>query len=143
MKRERNGKTIIEDRAEEELRKRFEYAGSMLNEPDRVERLLQRLENKLKSVPKIGDQLAMAPILASLVKSYIQKEYTDLPVGTIVAAISAILYVVSPVDLIPDAIPGIGHIDDALVIAACIALISTDLDEYTAWRKTQGKEIVL
>ena len=115
----------------------------MLNEPYRIERLLQRLENKLKSVPKIGDQLAMAPILASLVKSYIQKDYTDLPVGTIVAAISAILYVVSPVDLIPDTIPGIGHNDDALVIAACIALIGTDLDEYTAWRKAQGKEIML
>lgn len=34
-----------------------------------------------------------------------------------------LLYVLSPLDLIPDFIPIIGYIDDAMVVAACLALV--------------------
>ena len=64
--------------------------------------------------------------------------YTKVPVGTIVAIVSALIYFVSPVDFIPDFIPGIGQVDDAAVIVACLALVTADLDEYSVWRKKNG-----
>ncbi len=50
------------------------------------------------------------------------------------AIVAALLYVLSPVDLIPDAIPIIGMVDDALVVAACLKLVKQDLADFEAWR---------
>ena len=83
----------------------------------------------------------MIPILISLVRSYIRKEYKDVPIGTIVAIISALIYCLSPVDAIPDIIPGFGYVDDAAVVAACLKLVKSDVDEYQKWREENNKII--
>ena len=80
----------------------------------------------------------MVPILISLVRSYIKGEYKNVPIGTIIAILSALLYVFMMLDFIPDSIPGAGYIDDALVIGACIKLIKSDVDEYQQYRKEKG-----
>ena len=79
--------------------------------------------------------------MVSIIKSYIQKEYTEIPIGTILAIISASIYFLSPFDLIPDIIPGAGHIDDAAVVAACIALVGSDIDDYKKWREDNNKNL--
>ena len=81
----------------------------------------------------------MVPTLVSLVRNYIKKEYTEAPIGTIIAIVSALIYVLSPADAIPDFIPGVGYVDDALVIAACLKLIDSDLKEYQRWREKNNK----
>jgi len=68
-----------------------------------------------------------------LLRAYIRKDYRDIAWGPIVLVIVAILYFVSPLDLIPDTIPGIGHIDDAAVIAFVVAQTKIDLDNFLAW----------
>lgn len=112
----------------------------MLKDKDEIERLLQRLEKKLENVPYIGTQLSVVPVLASLLKSYIQGEYKDVPIGTIIAIISALVYFVSPIDILPDSIPIVGYFDDAAVVAACWKLVDSDVKEYKAWRTKNGKE---
>lgn len=128
-----------EQKAREELEKGYEPAKKLLNDPDKIEKFLQRLEKKLKTVPLAGDRLAKIPVMASLIKSYIKKEYTDIPIGTIIAITSALIYFVSPIDIVPDVLPGIGYVDDALVIAVCWILVETDLEEYAKWREDNGK----
>lgn len=79
--------------------------------------------------------------MISLIRRYVKKEYTEVPLGTIIAIISALIYVLSPIDFVPDAIPGAGYIDDALVITACLKLIGSDVDDYQKWRKANNKEL--
>ena len=132
---------ITEKQAHDVLQRNYAVSEAILHDEDKLERLFQRLEKKLKSVPVVGNTLAEIPMMASLIKSYAQKEYTDIPIGTIIAIISALVYFVSPIDLIPDNIPGIGHIDDAFVITTCLKLVDTDLHEYIIWREQNGKVI--
>lgn len=108
---------------------------------DKLERFLQRLEKKLKIIPIAGDKLAVVPVMASLLKNYAEKEYTDIPIGTIIAIISALMYFVSPIDFVPDSIPVLGYFDDAAVVAACWKLVQSDVDEYVEWRKENGKQM--
>ena len=100
--------TITEEQAYDVLRNNQAESEEILHDEDKLERLFQRLEKKLKIVPIVGSTLAEIPMMASLIKSYVQKEYTDIPVGTILAVIGALVYFVSPIDLIPDNIPGAG-----------------------------------
>ena len=122
-----------------ELEKGYDEAKEVLNNSDKMERFLQRLERKLKIIPLAGEKLAAVPVMASLIKSYVKKEYTDVPIGTIVAVISALTYVISPIDLIPDSIPVLGYFDDAAVVAACWKLVESDIEEYTQWREKNNK----
>ena len=71
------------------------------------------------------------------------KKYTEVPIGSIMAIISALTYFISPVDMIPDAVPGLGYMDDAAVITACLALVHSDLAEYQKWREENNIETTL
>lgn len=76
-------------------------------------------------------------LLMSLVKDYYQGNYRNIPYKTISAAVVGLLYVLNPIDIIPDFIPFIGHIDDALVLKFCLKLMEKDLSKYKKWKNDQ------
>ena len=125
---------LNEKELKEELLKNQDEAKQLLEDKDKLEELLLKLEKKLKVVPKLGETLAIVPTMISLVRSYSKKEYTEIPLGTIIAIVCALIYVLSPIDLIPDNIPGVGHVDDALMIASCLKWVQDDINEYEIWR---------
>jgi uncharacterized membrane protein YkvA (DUF1232 family) len=78
-------------------------------------------------------------LLLSVVKDYWSGRYRQLPMGTVGAAVFTLIYVLNPLDLVPDVLPVIGQIDDAAVVAACLLLIEHDLRKYTAWQKGRAE----
>jgi uncharacterized membrane protein YkvA (DUF1232 family) len=132
---------ISEEKAKELLEQNQDEAKALISDEDKMERFLQRLEKKLKIVPVVGTKLSDIPIMASLVRSYVKKEYTDVPIGTIIALVSALIYFVSPIDVIPDSIPVLGYFDDAAVVALCWKFVQSDVEEYLKWRDENGKTI--
>lgn len=111
----------------------------MLDEPDKVEQFLRELESKLSQLPVVGNALSSVPLLISLVRSYIKKDYTKIPIGSVAAIIGALTYVLAPIDLIPDFVPGIGYADDIAVVGACLQLVKSDLDDYKLWRNEESE----
>ncbi len=126
---------FTEEDGKKELEKGYKRAEKLLKDEDKMETFLYRLENKLNKVPIGGEILSMIPVMISMLRSYIKKEYKDIPIGTVIALISALLYWLAPLDIIPDALPVAGYVDDATVVAACLKLINDDLKEYKEWRK--------
>ncbi len=129
---------ITEEKALAVIKDNYDEAEEILENEDKLEKFLQRLENKLKVIPVAGEKLSEVPVMASLIKSYVKKEYIEIPMGTILAVLGALIYFVSLIDLIPDAIPGVGHIDDVAVITACLKLVESDIVEYSKWREENG-----
>ena len=68
-------------------------------------------------------------------------KYKKIPVGTIAAIVGTLLYVLSPVDLIPDFVPVIGYLDDAAILAACLNFTRFDVEEYKKEKEEDTKEI--
>lgn len=131
---------MTEEQAKKELEKGRKQAEEMLNNPDELEKFLQRLENKLKVIPMIGSTFAIVPAMISLVRSYVKKEYTKVPLGSIVGIISALIYILSPIDFFPDVVGPLGYLDDAAVLIVCLkAGAEDDIKEYQRWREKNNK----
>ena len=75
--------------------------------------------------------------LARLVAAWSRREYTAVPWRSIVMAVGALLYFIDPFDAIPDAIPGIGYIDDASVVALVAGALKTDLERFIRWEQAR------
>lgn len=122
-------------RVEKELKKRYSKAEKIIKNPTKLDDFLERLERKIKKVPKVGEKLSNIVVLASLVKHYATKEYADFPMASLIAIVAVLLYFVSPIDVCPDMIPIIGYIDDTLVLMFCWSFLETDIDKYLEWRE--------
>ena len=77
----------------------------------------------------------------SLLKDRVTGVYTETPWSTIAALTGALLYVLTPLDLIPDFIPLAGFVDDAAVFAFVLTFAQGDLVRYRECKKTQQKTI--
>ena len=75
---------------------------------------------------------AVAPDTAELGDSFLLN--LDA-LGVLVLLITSLLYVLNPLDLIPDLIFGFGLVDDAGVVALCLKLVESDLHRYAAWKE--------
>lgn len=73
----------------------------------------------------------------SMLKDYFKGNYKEVPVGTIICIAASLLYVLSPIDIIPDFLPG-GLIDDAGVMAACLNFCRIDIEKYREWKKANS-----
>ena len=91
---------------------------------------------KVKKIPVLGDMIDDIVCMVSLVDSYVKKEYRGIPITTIVSIVAALIYLLSPIDLIPDAIPIIGYLDDAAVVLLILNFgVDKDLDKYRSWQE--------
>jgi uncharacterized membrane protein YkvA (DUF1232 family) len=101
----------------------------------------QKIEDKFKNNESMSGYLAKAKSMFGLVRDYWNGNYRQVPWKTIAAVVGALLYVLMPLDLIPDFIPVAGFLDDAGVIAACLALVSDDLVDYEKWKLHQDNSV--
>ncbi len=128
-----------DEELQEQIQARSDEAKQILNDQDKLEHLLDRLERKLSKVPGIGNKLSNVPVLVSMLSAYARKEYTEIPFASMISITAALLYFVSPIDLIPDVLPGIGYVDDTAVILFATTMIQDDVEEYKAWRERNNK----
>ena len=127
---------INEEQLKEALESGYGKSEALLNNKDELDDFLYRLEQKIKEMPLVGEEFAVIPIMISLIKHYVEGKYTTVPYGTILAIMSALIYVLSPVDIIPDFIPFVGHLDDVAVIGLCLSMVKTDIEAYDEWRQS-------
>lgn len=127
---------INEEQVKEALESGYGKSEALLNNKDELDDFLYRLEQKIKEMPLVGEEFAVIPIMISLIKHYVEGKYTTVPYGTILAIMSALIYVLSPVDIIPDFIPFVGHLDDVVVIGLCLSMVKTDIEAYDEWRQS-------
>ena len=119
-------------------KKKAEY---VISDKDGFEKFLINIEATLKKIPGVGNLHSDVPLLVSLVKSYVSGEYKEIPYNSIVAVVATLLYVISPIDIIPDMIPAVGFADDAMAVAFCIRMIHGDLDKYKTWRDQKDTNV--
>ncbi|MFC4728020.1 YkvA family protein [Coralloluteibacterium thermophilus] len=108
--------------------------------PEDIERVLgerEAIQSKFGEKGPLRAFLGDARTLFAMLNDYRRGAYRDLPWTSIAATVATLLYVLSPIDAIPDFIPVLGLVDDAMIVGLCLKAIGTDLDRYTQWRKSR------
>ncbi len=103
-----------------------------------IRRVQERADDIEDKLPKLRQWMQHGKLMLALVKDYATGRYREVPYWAISAAALALLYVLNPVDVIPDILPGIGYLDDATVVAFCLKLMERELAKYQEWRLRQS-----
>lgn len=121
------------------FRKATAEAESYAKDPDRLRTLLLDAREKINHIPR-GPFAETWPYLMAmirLIRAYQQGEYRDISLRNLLIIIAAIIYFVSPFDVIPDSVPVFGHIDDAMVARLAMKSAGADLDTFMAWETSR------
>jgi uncharacterized membrane protein YkvA (DUF1232 family) len=80
--------------------------------------------------------------LPRLFKATIRGEYVGTSKGRLLLLVSAVLYVVSPVDLVPEMfLPILGLGDDALVIGWIAASVINETESFLSWERDRDRTV--
>jgi uncharacterized membrane protein YkvA (DUF1232 family) len=109
-------------------------AESAARDKDKTKQLLQDALNKayrnrsqLRAVWE--DLMAVFRML----KAWSKGDYQLLPWKTIVLSLATVIYFLNPFDVAPDFIPGVGYLDDAVVLGFVVNSIKKELDAFLRW----------
>ena len=89
-------------------------------------------------VKSLRDDLS---VLQALCVAWWRGEYRAVSKQALVAAVAGLLYFLSPLDAIPDWIPGLGFLDDLAVLTWVMRKWSGELDAFRAWRASQSANV--
>jgi uncharacterized membrane protein YkvA (DUF1232 family) len=73
-------------------------------------------------------------LLVPLIKDYWKGNYRDVSIKSIVIFVVGLAYIISPIDLIPDYIIGLGQIDDVAILGLSLYFLEKDLRKYKEWK---------
>ena len=115
-------------------------AQELIREPSKIDDVLVQLEKKLQEVPAIGQTLSDLPVMISMVKGYITKEYSDVSPKVIATLVGAFIYLVKKKDIISDDIPVIGIADDLAVLGLALKLSEPELNAFKEFREGKNEK---
>ena len=126
------------EQAKSLLDKGVAEAEEVIGNPSKVDEILVQLEEKLKTVPAIGNTLSELPLMVAMIKAWIKKDYTEVSPKVIACLVGAGIYLIKKKDLIPDRIPVVGIVDDLAVMGLALKLSEKELKAFSEWRAAKA-----
>jgi len=130
-----NQSPVLKERLEAEFAQAVKSAKSYVGNPQGLQSLFQEASKQAASMPRepFQETWPYFQAMLRLIHAYSQGNYRDVPESTLVVIIAAIIYVLNPLDVIPDALPALGYLDDATVLALAVRRARQTLDDFMAW----------
>ncbi|MBY0144711.1 YkvA family protein [Neobacillus niacini] len=129
---------MMDSKIDFEAKKYQENAKRFIDNPKKTEGLLKKAILKARNNKgTLGDAWEKLQLFFDLVQAYSKGEYRNVAPATILTIIGAILYFVSPLDVVPDFLVGLGILDDAAVITFTLKKLSAEIDEFKKWKHSK------
>lgn len=97
----------------------------------------RKSSSKRGLIKGLRDDLAL---LQALCVAWWRGEYRAINPNALIAAVAGLLYFLSPIDAIPDWLPGLGFVDDLAVLGWVMRKWSGELNAFKVWRQTQSAD---
>jgi uncharacterized membrane protein YkvA (DUF1232 family) len=116
-----------------------EYVGDRKKLAEFIDQVREKINEQEHDPGPLDEVWDYLTLLLRLVQAYVRREYTEIPVKSLVLIVAALIYFVNPFDLVPDTIPVAGFIDDAVVLTWVIRQLRIDLDKFRAWEAARSE----
>ena len=103
-------------------------------------RLLKLANKSLETLSQEGSFKVLGHqsiLMVKLLLDWTQGRYKGVKKKNLVLIVVGILYLLNPVDLIPDSLLGVGFLDDVAVFFKILHKIEDELDRYEDWLKIE------
>ncbi|OGX89727.1 hypothetical protein BEN49_08565 [Hymenobacter coccineus] len=121
-------------------------ATKLLGRPFKVITVLNEVATKLSDEEskdnKFKQLLNVAMTLVRLVRRYVSGDYREVSGTTVVSGLAVLLYVLSPIDLVPDFIPVIGFLDDLSLVSWFVGKFQVEITKFHDWEKSQEGDLI-
>ena len=110
-------------------------AEAFARQPRKLKILLDEATEKAKQADK-GAFKGLWPYLLTmlrLIRAFCSGKYKRVSWESLISVIVAIAYFASPLDLIPDFLPGVGYLDDAMIVRFVYRSVKAELDRFMEW----------
>lgn len=128
----------------EKTKKIWKKAKETAADKEGIKSTLSSAGKKLKRLAENSSELqelkSKLEILMRMVQAHLSGEYRAFPVSSILLIVFALLYFVTPTDLIPDFIPAIGFTDDASVVFLIVKKLNRDIKKFHLWEEEQWEQ---
>lgn len=115
--------------------KHYKCACCCCKDKDKAKEILELAVSKAKTACPLREAQDKLQLLFTVTIDWIKGNYEKIPLGSMVAIFIALIYFVSPIDVIPDFLPA-GLIDDAFIISLVSKQIASDLEKYKTWKNS-------
>ena len=93
-----------------------------------------KVDDKINNSGLLQKYSELAKLMYGMLKDYRRGVYNKVPWFTIATVAFSFLYILNPLDIIPDFIPGLGYIDDMAIFTFGLRFIESDLHNYLDWK---------
>jgi len=98
----------------------------------------KEVDRKINNSGMLQKYSELAKVMYGMLKDYRKGVYNKVPWFTIATIAFAFLYILNPLDIIPDFVPGLGYIDDMAVVTFGLRFIQSDIHNYLDWKLENG-----
>ncbi|MGM0944298.1 MAG: YkvA family protein [Bacteroidota bacterium] len=112
---------------------------ALARQEGKVRELIANVANKLagiKNNPRIKKLIEPVAVFIRMIKAHFAGHH-KLSSTTLGLIILALVYFLSPVDIIPDFLGFFGYADDLSVILAVYTKVKDEIDQFLDWERTQ------
>lgn len=114
-------------------------AGKLIGNNQRLKKLFENSKEKLAEIDmstvSSSKLVTRLKVLTRMVKSYAKGSYRDIETKNILLMVAALVYFVTPIDLVPDFIPITGLLDDFTVVLWVYNKLQEEIDKFIAWEE--------
>ena len=113
----------------------LDKSNSMLADKSKVLSVLAVLTKYMRKggLKKIREDLRL---LYDYISEVVHGKYKDYSAASLSLALAAIIYVISPLDIMPDILPFTGYIDDIAIVTWAMTKMNKELEKYKESKKT-------
>ena len=117
-----------------------ETVGSKKKLSDVVSRSTEKLKKIATDSAEWKELRSKVSVLIQMVQTHVSGQYKAFSSGSLLLVVFALIYFITPTDLIPDFIPALGFTDDASVLYLIYRKLSTDIEAFMDWKGNDSEE---
>ncbi|WP_258100712.1 YkvA family protein [Marinoscillum pacificum] len=120
----------------------FKKAKETLTENEKVKGLISEVKDKVEEINSDSDErttfIYQLQVIIRMVRAHINGSYRAFSATTILTLVFALVYFITPIDLIPDFIPALGLTDDISLVYFIFKSLADDIAKFRVWEEANA-----